>query len=177
MLYVKKTEQNKRHRGVVKSWFIHNSNGFIICRDPTCNGQDVYVMARHLRPPLNRLRPGDEVEFFLTMMKGRPQARDLCLLNKKPTVRVRGTCVKWYESRKYGFIKAPEYKDANIFCLATEILGRQSVRRLFEGEEVECLVCIDQRGRPQAQDVSPLESIEAVERNSGGSGGGTATND
>uniref|UniRef100_A0A7S2X635 CSD domain-containing protein n=1 Tax=Lotharella oceanica TaxID=641309 RepID=A0A7S2X635_9EUKA len=148
-----------RARGVVKSWFIHNNNGFIICRDPSCQGQDVYIMAKHLRPPMTRLRPGDEVEFSLAWMKGRPQARDLCLLNKKHTIRVRGTCHKWNESRKYGFIKAAEYKD-NIFCLATEILGRPNMRRLYEGEEVECLVCVDQKGRPQAQDVRPLKNTQ-----------------
>ncbi|GAB5366026.1 hypothetical protein AAMO2058_001109000 [Amorphochlora amoebiformis] len=150
-----KTNGQPRYRGVVKSWFIHNSNGFIICRDPVCQGQDVYVMSRHLRSPLVRLRPGDKVEFYVTIMKGRPQARDLCLLNQKPAVRVRGRCTKWNEERKYGFIKSSGYKDSNIFCLATEILNRPQ-RRLYEGEDVECSVVMDQKGRPQAHDVTPM---------------------
>jgi len=151
-------EQMRRCIGTVKSWFMNHSSGFIICRDDACKGQDVYITKRYLREPLLRLRLGDEVEFELVWVKGRPQARDLCLVRNKNIMRVRGKCTKWNPQRKFGFIKSAEYNpDASLFCLATEILEQED-RRLYVGDEVECSVVMSDKGKPQAQDVIVLRA-------------------
>jgi len=165
-------EPGPRYRGTVKSWFIYDDNGFVVCQDPACMGQDVYVMARHLRPGTLRLRNGEEVDFALAWPKGKPQARDCFVVGKPPARRMVGECVKWNEQRKFGFITSDDYTKGNIFCLSTEVLDRRERRRLYVGERVELSLVMSEKGQPQAQDVLPLDGETSLPYPRGGGGGG-----
>lgn len=148
-----------RLQGTVKRWFHRENTGFVKCDDIRCHGQDVFVMLRHLRGGVRKLRPGECVDFELIFDRGRAQARDLYVLSTG--VRVRGQCIKWCEERKFGFLKAGK-QPGDIFCLATEVLGRPLDSRLYPGEEVDFTISIDEKGRPRAFDVQPLSNPAAV---------------
>eukprot|EP00468_Gymnochlora_sp_CCMP2014_P005165 CAMPEP_0167755392 /NCGR_PEP_ID=MMETSP0110_2-20121227/8795_1 /TAXON_ID=629695 /ORGANISM="Gymnochlora sp., Strain CCMP2014" /LENGTH=412 /DNA_ID=CAMNT_0007641367 /DNA_START=28 /DNA_END=1266 /DNA_ORIENTATION=- len=150
--------QDTVYEGVVKCWYLKNMNGFIICEDPIVEGKDVYTMQKFLRKPLMRLRQGERVKFNMVMHNNRFQAKNVELLEKRKTKTVRGRCIKWNEARKFGFVKSLQFGDANIFCLATEILGIQhGPRRLFEGDHVECEVRLDVKGRAQGLDIRIID--------------------
>ena len=74
MLFFSHNRNGKIFEGVVKFWFRHEDNGFIISQDLS---EDVFVMKKNLIG-VEKLFPGQKVTFELTTdERGRVQARNV----------------------------------------------------------------------------------------------------